>query len=116
MTAYRLKFNEGDEVVYSSSLDVFGKKENIAMGKCVPATAKLMEEWGWDTRLKDLSKEQIKHLILTHILEFEQWMKDEMAEEKASDAQMFLDIRAEVDLEPPTEKKNDEPVQDDIPF
>lgn len=85
------EFNKGEETVYTSALDIFGEKENHALGACLPAMGKLMGEFGWGLRLSDLTEDKIKRLIITTILEFEKNMKLEQIPD--GDNPLFFDIK-----------------------
>ena len=71
------EFMRGEEVVYSSALDFLGKEENIAWGKCIPAIARIMGQWGWDKKLSELDEGKIRELVYVVVLEFEKNYKEE---------------------------------------
>jgi len=96
MTKEKWEFRNGTEVVYSTALDIFGDKENRALGECLPAMAKLMEEWGWGTRLSELPKDKIKRLIITIILEFEKRMKEDQP--PGEQIPLFFDVKVKVPI------------------
>lgn len=92
----KYEFLKGMETVYSSSLDIFGAQENRAFAKCMPEIINMLSEFGWDSRLRDLSKEKLKRLLIVVVLEFERWMKEEQLPE--GETPLFFGVDVTVDL------------------
>lgn len=75
------EFLKGKEAVYSSALDIFGTAENAAWDASVQAVGKCFARSGWDTKLSELTGDQMQEFVMTVTLEFEKVMKAHKSEQ-----------------------------------
>lgn len=76
------EFMQGNEVVYSSALDVTAPEENVAWKACVQAVGDIFERWGWMIQLNQITEQKMMELVMTTTLEFEKVMKAEKAKKQ----------------------------------
>jgi hypothetical protein len=114
VTTKKWEFLKDDEIVYSSGLDIFGDLEHRAWAKCIPKIGEIMGGMGWEKRLKDLTRDDIRHLILTITLEFEKWMKAELGEDE-NNVQPFFDFKLKIPLAPTPDEEMEKEKADPTP-
>jgi hypothetical protein len=71
------EFMKGNEVVYSSALDIMGEAENIAWDAAIQAVGKIFARHGWNKKLGQLDSGNMIELVMVATLEFEKVMQKE---------------------------------------